>query len=696
MSTNNQQKAPTLEIWAGIECTINRVGEVYFDQLQYAGHYERPTDITLLAELGISRLRYPVLWEKHQPQRHIAPDFSWISSQLQNIKNNNIIPVVGLLHHGSGPAFTHLLDPDFPYLFADYALEVARAFPWVNYYTPVNEPLTTARFSGLYGFWYPHQCNDRAFLQILLHELKGTVLAMQAIRTVNPQAQLVQTEDLAKTYSTPLLQYQADFENARRWLTLDILCGKVNKTHPLWNYFKKHDLEQELTFFQAHKCPPDIIGWNYYITSERYLDEAIELYPEATHGSNDTHWYADVEAVRVPLLEKSGLPQLLTEAWNRFQLPMAITEVHLHCTREEQLRWFKQVYDTCRTLQQRGINLKGITAWAALGSFGWNKLLTEPYGEYEPGVYDVRSGKPRPTALAHFIRNITKATAPLLREKGWWERPERFLFTKPLRQTTQSFHSSAAPILILGKSGTLGRACARLCKERNIPFILLSRLECDITDYQTVASIIECYKPWAVINAAGYVRVDDAETDLEQCLLANAVGAQVLANICQGKGIRLVTYSSDLVFDGTKAADYQESDPVNPLNVYGASKAQSEQLVAEANPQALIIRTSSFFSPWDTHNFARHVITHLEDDRCLSVAEDVWSSPTYVPDLVNASLDLLIDEESGIWHLANQGSVSWYEFARHIAEYMQLNPALIEPTAQSELGWKALRPRYTG
>ena len=135
------------------------------------------------------------------------------------------------MHHGSGPAFTNMLDEKFPELLAAYAREVAQKFPWIEYYTPVNEPLTTARFSGLYGIWYPHSCDDHNFLTMLLHEMKATVLAMQEIRKINPKAKLVQTEDLGKSYSTPLLKDQARFENERRWITFDLLLGRVDKSH---------------------------------------------------------------------------------------------------------------------------------------------------------------------------------------------------------------------------------------------------------------------------------------------------------------------------------------------------------------------------------------------------------------------------------------------------------------------------------
>ena len=111
-----------------------------------------------------------------------------------------------------------IVDEDFPRKLAEYASKVAIQFPWIKYYTPVNEPLTTARFAGLYGFWYPHLKDEFHFLTMLLNQLEGIVLSMKAIREINPDAQLVQTEDIGKTHSTPLLQYQADFENHRRGL----------------------------------------------------------------------------------------------------------------------------------------------------------------------------------------------------------------------------------------------------------------------------------------------------------------------------------------------------------------------------------------------------------------------------------------------------------------------------------------------
>ena len=149
------------EIWGGVECTINRIDDQFRDQLGLCGHYERQDDIRNFGKLGIKKLRYPILWEYHQPVEDTPINWDWTSRQLDEMKASGIEPIAGLLHHGSGPAYTNLLDDSFAEKLAQYAGNVAAQFPWINYYTPVNEPLTTARFSSLYGYWYLHQTRGR-------------------------------------------------------------------------------------------------------------------------------------------------------------------------------------------------------------------------------------------------------------------------------------------------------------------------------------------------------------------------------------------------------------------------------------------------------------------------------------------------------------------------------------------------------
>jgi dTDP-4-dehydrorhamnose reductase len=139
---------------------------------------------------------------------------------------------------------------------------------------------------------------------------------------------------------------------------------------------------------------------------------------------------------------------------------------------------------------------------------------------------------------------------------------------------------------------------------------------------------------------------------------------------------------------------YQEQDPTHPLNVYGRSKAEAERRVLASDADVLVIRTAAFFSPHDQHNFAVHAVNALKDRRSFAAAEDSVVSPTYVPDLVNATLDLLIDRETGVWHLANHGAASWADFGRMVADGTGLDASLVEGAPGERLGWTAARPKW--
>src|SRR3954470_20037968 len=258
-------KERLMELWGGLECTINRVGDQYFNQLELSGHWRRADDLDRIAELGVRTLRYPVLWESVAPDSPDCFDWSRSDAALEKLRTLGIRPIVGLLHHGSGPRYTDLLDPDFPEKLARFARAVARRYPWVDAYTPVNEPLTTARFSALYGHWYPHRRDYPSFLRALVNESLGTLEAMRAIRARIPGARLVQTEDLGKTFSTAPLRAQAAHENERRWLSLDLLCGKVDARHA-WHriLFGAGIGWGELDRLESGEAIPDLLGINHY------------------------------------------------------------------------------------------------------------------------------------------------------------------------------------------------------------------------------------------------------------------------------------------------------------------------------------------------------------------------------------------------------------------------------------------------
>lgn len=698
------QNFPPLEIWGGVECSLVRLPGRVEDQLKRTGHDERVEDLDLFAKLGLRTLRYPVLWERHTQE---PIDWRWADERLNRLRGLGIRPIVGFVHHGGGPLQHGLLDDGFVTGLAQFAKKFAERFPWLDAYTPINEPLTTARFSGLYGLWHPFGSAAKSFARIMLNECQAVRAAMKAIREINPRAELIQTEDIGKTHSTEFLAYQADFENERRWLTFDLLCGKLVRGHPTRDHLLAAGITaEELESFVNQPCPPDILGVNYYVTSERFIDERVQRYPLDCRGGNERQVYVDVPAVRVRAEGLAGPARLLWELWDRFQRPIAVTEVQLACTREEQLRWLHEIWHAAQQLRSEGVEVRAITAWALLGAFDWDSLLTAPRGNYESGAFDSRSSPPRATALAGALRDLTEHgdfTHPAMPGVGWWRRPSRLAFPAVYAPRTgggtallhpTSPNRQGKPILIVGASGTLGGALARICRWRGLHAVALDRRDFDLTATADLHSLLATHSPWAVINAAGYVRVDEAEADPSHCIAVNATACTRLASDCAEHGVRFVAFSSALVFDGASTRPYVESDVPAPLNHYGRSKYEAEQALTRLNSGALIIRTSAFFGPWSEASFVPLTVQQLHQGSIVRASEDVVISPTYIPDLVNAALDLLIDGESGIWHAANQGATSWYGWARSIANRFGFPDDRVVPASPEELGWIATRPRY--
>ncbi|HEX5971956.1 MAG TPA: family 1 glycosylhydrolase [Gemmatimonadaceae bacterium] len=694
---------PPLQVWAGFECTLNRVGDRQHDQLALTGHYGRIEDLERLAALGVRTIRYPILWEHIAGAPAAASRWAHADAAMRRLRELEIEPIVGLVHHGSGPLNTNLLDDGFAEGLADFAGTVARRYPWVWRFTPVNEPLTTARFSTLYGAWYPHARDARAFWRATLNQIRAIRLSMGAIRAVTPHAMLVQTEDLGFIHATPRLRYQADFENERRWLTFDLLTGRVQPGSAMHGHASFCGVtEDDIARAVGEGCAPDVIGINHYVTSERWLDERLDRFPEHTHGGNERDRYADVEAVRIAEAELQGPRRLLQQAWERYGIPVAVTEAHLGCTREQQLRWLHELWQAAEGARADGVDVVAVTAWAALGTRDWDSLVTRLDGHYEPGLFDVRAPKPRRTALAALTGALARGETPahpVLESPGWWRAPERAAYSCraddwPVAERDDA--STARPILVTGARGTLGSAVVRLCRERGLACVGTSREELDVADERSVARALDGRSPWAVINAAGYVRVDDAEREPEAAHRANVIGAETLARACAARGLPYAVFSSDLVFDGAGRANrpYVETDPVSPRSVYGTTKAAAEERVLAAHGDSLVVRTAAFVGPWDDWNFATLALRAVAAGVPFAAAGDLVVSPTYVPDLVHAVLDLLIDGEHGIWHLANRGAVTWADLARRAACMAGLDGSLVRACPHTELGLAAHRPPF--
>jgi len=665
-----------LELWGGVECSLVRVGDQFRNQVVETGHSARLSDIDAIAELGIKAVRYPILWETIAPESPNEFDFSWHDHRLQRLKYHGIRVIAGLLHHGSGPRYTQLLDPEFPRLFARYARAVAERYPWIDCWTPINEPLTTARMSFLYGTWYPHKRSFDLTLRALVNQCAGIAAAMAAIREATPNAQLLQTEDVGKTFATQRLAYQAEHENERRWLTFDLLSGRVRPGHPFYDWLIRAGVPKEQVHsFADGTAVPDILGFDHYLTSERYLDHRTSRFPGEPIGANGRDTYVDVEAVRIAALEKQlGPEKRLAELWKRYRLPIAITEVHHGCTREEQVRWLQEMWTAAERQRARGADIRAVTLWALFGAVDWRSLLTRREGIHESGAFDIRSPIPRPTLVAKAAARLgagQKLDHPVLQQPGWWRRPGRTYARRRFETLPPSLNSKGRPLLIAGATGILGQAFARICAHRGLAFVLTGRPNLDITQESSIAAAIERYRPWAIINAAGFTPTDDKTT--EECFRIHVTGPELLARACNLHGLPLVTFSSDLVFDGRLGRSYVEPDCPAPSGTIGKCKAEAEQRLLAIDAQTLIVRTSTFFGPWDRQNFLFTTLVGLKRGDRIAASGKTLVSPTYLPDLVHATLDLLLDEEKGIWHLTNQGAISLHGLAAELADRAKLD-----------------------
>lgn len=245
-------------------------------------------------------------------------------------------------------------------------------------------------------------------------------------------------------------------------------------------------------------------------------------------------------------------------------------------------------------------------------------------------------------------------------------------------------------VLVTGVKGQLGYDVVKELEKRGYQPIGVDRDEMDLMDNTTIRSVIMNLKPEAIVHCAAHTAVDKAEEEVEVCYQINAESVKVIAECAKELDIKLIYISTDYVFDGTKEGEYTETDIPNPINVYGASKLKGEQYVQDLLEKYYIVRISWVFG-FNGNNFIKTMLRLGKQLDELNVINDQVGSPTYTADLAPLLVDMIETEKYGIYHASNEGTCSWYEFAKEIFKQSGID-VKVNPITTDRYPTKAKRP----
>ncbi|HEU0292893.1 MAG TPA: family 1 glycosylhydrolase [Anaerolineales bacterium] len=370
--------------WAtGIEDTFiphARPGLRALDEYELTQHYKLwKSDFDLVAETGVKVLRWGIPWYRVQP----APDqwdWEWTDKALDTLINvKGITPILDLMHYGT-PLWldNSFINSSYPGRVAEYAhTVVARYKSLVRYYTPLNEPMVNADLCGNKAEWPPYLSGDDGYVKLTIALAKGIILATQAIKAEQSDVVTVQVEALWHTFTQEeALKAQVAHENARQYLCFDLTTGRVGDDHALVNYLCRHGAtEADLEWFRAHAVTFDLFGANFYPWSYGELklrqDGSTETIAGGTSGDK--------------------LAIVLRETYQRYQMPILVTETSANADLAGRALWMDQTLDTVRALRREGIPVLGYTWFPLFTMVDWAyRKGRRPLKDYliHLGLYD--------------------------------------------------------------------------------------------------------------------------------------------------------------------------------------------------------------------------------------------------------------------------------------------------------------------
>jgi beta-glucosidase len=394
-----QDGRQTFLMCTGIECSTPTVqGGRRRDQMEETGHYARwREDLDLAVETGARYLRYGIPYYR----THLGPgryDWSFADEVLPAIWDRSLIPIVDLCHFGVPDWVGSFQNRDWPGCFADYASAFAERYPWIKFYTPVNEILVCSRFSALYGCWNEQDRSEKALVTAYAVQCRATLLAIEAILKRRRDAVFVQSE-IAECFleQWPQTSDAVRFRNEHRFITFDFLYGRSPSAEVL-NFLYDQGLSREdfEWFMQrgrqaALHC---VMGMDYYGNNEKVVQkDGGEVAPGATLG-----W-----------------GEIAMQYFQRFRRPMMLTETNaIDDGKGRAMAWLRRTWHQARFLRDQGVPVLGYTWYSLVDQVDWDIQLREIRGKVTPNGLYTMDRKPRDVAGAYRDLARDYACTPLL------------------------------------------------------------------------------------------------------------------------------------------------------------------------------------------------------------------------------------------------------------------------------------------
>lgn len=347
------------------------------DVLQLTRHDQRwYDDLCLVRQAGIRRLRYPIPW--HQIER-VRGRYEWGQTDeiLAGMRDLGLVPIADPLHHTSFPRWLTdgFLNPEFPDAYRDFCAALAGRYHWLREFTVFNEPLPTVLLCTEMGAWYPARRSPEAFYRMALAVARAICAATEAIGQVQPAARFIHV-DTAEHHGAIDANSEefAWFLNQRRFLFHDLILGRVDEAHPLYDRLRRYAAvgEAELRWLREHAARIDVLGLDYY-----------------PHCEHQFHRTGSVCPSQAPL----GPAAIARQYYARYSLPLLLTETNIRGYVSDRISWLKYMVEQCETLVAEGLPLEGFTWFPFIDSTDWDSLLDAPRGHIDPvGLYVLREG----------------------------------------------------------------------------------------------------------------------------------------------------------------------------------------------------------------------------------------------------------------------------------------------------------------